>query len=125
MRCAPSPSSTTISPAARASASDTSVISWPAPAAPTCRGVEAQVGHGQVVDRLGLGRHDPLERRVAGLDHAGGHRDHGRQRALHLVVAGLGLALDLHGGAVDRDALAKVTDGRPSSSATCTGRVPV
>ena len=74
-------------------AAATSTISWPAPAQPTCAGVEAEVGDGDLVDRLGLGGHDPLERGVAGLDHAGGHRHDGGQRALDLVVAGLGLAL--------------------------------
>ena len=54
---------------------------------------------------LRLGGHDPLERGVAGLDHTGGHGDDGGQRALDLVVAGLGLALHLDGGAVDVDRL--------------------
>src|SRR4051812_28830676 len=36
------------------------------------RGVEAQVGDLERVDRLRLGGHDPLEGGVAGLDHAGG-----------------------------------------------------
>ncbi len=58
-----------------------------------------------VVDRLGLGRHDPLERRVPRLDDARGHGDDGRQRAGHLVVARLGLALDADRRAVDGDGL--------------------
>ena len=101
----PSPSSSMIVPASRASASATSTISWPPPAQPTLRGVDAQVGDRDLVDRLGLGGHDPLERRVAGLDHAGGHRDDRGQRALDVVVAGLGLALHLDGAAVDGDLL--------------------
>src|SRR3954447_17272303 len=35
-------------------------------------GVDAEVGDLDLVDRLGLRRHDPLERRVAGLDDASG-----------------------------------------------------
>ena len=68
-------------------------------------GVDAEVGDLQLVDRLRLGRHDPLEGRVAGLDDTGGHRHDGRQRALDLVVAGLGLALDLDLAALDLDVL--------------------
>src|SRR5262249_46071273 len=65
------------------------------------------------VDGLVLGRHDPLEARVAGLDHTGRHRHDGRQRALDLVEAGLGLALHLEGGAVDLDMLGE-HDRRPA-----------
>ena len=68
-------------------------------------GVEAEVGDRQLVDRLGLGRHDPLEGGVAGLDHAGGDGHDGRHRAGDLVVAGLGLALDLDLVALDVDLL--------------------
>ena len=57
-------------------------------------GREAEVGDGHLVDRLVLRRHDPLERRVAGLDHTGGHAHDRGQRGLDLVEAGLGLALD-------------------------------
>ena len=104
----------------------TSTISWPAPAQPTCAGVDAEVGDGQLVDGLGLGGHDPLEGGVAGLDHTGGHRDHGGQRALDLVVALLGLALDLDAvPSAISICLAKVTDGRSRSSAICSGTVPV
>src|SRR5262249_24329106 len=56
--------------------------------------VEPEVGHGHLVDGLVLRRHDPLERRVAGFDHTGGHAHDRGQRCLDLVVAGLGLALD-------------------------------
>src|SRR5947209_886403 len=35
----------------------------------------AEVGHLDLVDRLVLGRHDPLEGGVSGLDHAGGDTD--------------------------------------------------
>src|SRR3546814_7469928 len=34
------------------------------------RGVEAEIGDGDLFDRLRLGGHDPLEGGVAGLDHA-------------------------------------------------------
>src|SRR3954454_9146210 len=51
------------------------------------RSVEAEIGDGELVDRLALGGHDPLERRVARLDHTGGHGDDGGQRALDVVVA--------------------------------------
>src|SRR5690606_11154885 len=37
-------------------------------------GIDAEVGQRELVDRLRLGGHDALEARVAGLDHAGGHR---------------------------------------------------
>ena len=95
-----------ISPASRAGASSTATISWPAPAAPTVPGVDAQVAQRELVDRLGLGGHDPLEAGVAGLDDAGGHRDERGQRRLDLVVAELGLALDLDlAVAVDLDLL--------------------
>ena len=57
-------------------------------------GAEAEVGDGHLVDRLVLRRHDPLERRVAGLDHTGGHAHDRGQRRLDHVVARLGLALD-------------------------------
>src|SRR5579871_1278375 len=67
--------------------------------------VEAEVRDRHGVDGLRLGRHDPLERRVPRLDDARGDGDHARQRAGHLVVARLGLALDAHGRAVDRDRL--------------------
>ena len=33
-----------------------------------------EIADPELVDRLALRRHDPLERGVAGLDHAGGHR---------------------------------------------------
>src|SRR3954451_23617871 len=75
------------------------------PGAGPAGGVHAQVGGLDGVDRLVLRRHDPLEARVAGLHHAGGHRYDGGQRTLDLVVAGLGLALDLGGGAVEFDVL--------------------
>ena len=67
--------------------------------------VDAQVGDGDGVDRLRLGGHDPLEGRVAGLDHAGSHGDHGRGGALDLVVPGVGLALDLDRATTDVDLL--------------------
>ena len=82
-----------ISPAWRAAAALTSTISWPAPAQPSRR--DAEVGGGDGVDGLRLGGHDALEARVAGLDDAGGDAHDGGQRAVDLVVAGLGLALTL------------------------------
>ena len=82
----------------------TSMISWRAPAAPTWPSrPRSATRHG--VDGLGLRRHDPLERRVARLDDAGGDGHDGGQRAGHLVEARLGLALDAHRRAVDRDGL--------------------
>src|SRR2546421_764181 len=57
---------------------------------------QAEVGGLGVVDGLVLRRHDPLEGRVTRLDDAGGDADHGRERRLDDVVAGLGLPLDLH-----------------------------
>ncbi len=110
-RSAPSPSSTTISPPPRSSTLETSVISCPAPAEPTWSAPTPRSDDGEHVDGLGLGRHDPLEGGVPGLDDAGGHADHGGQRALDLVVAGLGLALDLHGATVDRDLLGERDGG--------------
>src|SRR5579875_102865 len=68
-------------------------------------GIEPEIGHRQLVDGLGLGRHDPLEGGVAGLDDTGGDRHDGGQRGLHLVVAGLGLALDVHRAVGDRHLL--------------------
>ena len=55
-----------------------------------------EIGCGYLVDRLVLGRHDPLERRVARLDDTGGDTHDRGQRSLDLVVAGFGLALHLH-----------------------------
>ena len=49
-----------------------------------------------VLDRLLLGVHDPLEGRVAGLDHAGGDRDHGGQGGFDHVVSGRRLTVDRH-----------------------------
>src|SRR5579872_4393973 len=82
------------------------------PALADAAGVDAEVGDLEGVDRLVLGGHDPLERRVAGLDHAGGHGDDRGERALDLVVAGLGLALDLDGLAVDLDVLGEGDGGQ-------------
>src|SRR4029453_2924918 len=59
-------------------------------------GVDAQVGQRQLIDRLGLGGHDPLEARVAGLHDAGRHRHHCRQGGLHVVLRERGLPLALH-----------------------------
>src|SRR5207248_10468568 len=69
------------------------------------RRIDAEVGDLHLVDWLRLRRHDPLEARVPGLDHTGGHRHDARQRTLDLVVAGFGLALHLGGRAVDLDVL--------------------
>ena len=77
-------------------------------AGPTDRtGVDAKTTEVELVDRLGLGRHDALERRVAGLDHTSGHGDQCRQRALDLVVTGFGLALHLGSTAINGDRLRK------------------
>jgi hypothetical protein len=62
--------------------------------------VDTQIGQGVVGHRLGLGGHDALERRVAGLVDALDHADHGRAFGLDHVVAVLGLAVDADGGAV-------------------------
>ena len=105
MRSNASPSSSIFSPASRAGAAPTVTIFWRAPAQPTCVGAEAEVGGGDLVDRLVLRRHDPLERRVAGLDHTGGHAHDRGQRRLDDVVAGLGLALDRDLAVADLDVL--------------------
>src|SRR5919197_669374 len=55
---------------------------------------EAEVAQRQVLHRLLLRLHDPLEGGVARLVPPRRHRDQGGQRALHDVVAHLGLALD-------------------------------
>ena len=71
-------------------------------AGPTDGGrIDPECGEVEFVDRLVLGRHDPLERRVAGLDDAGGDRDDTGQAALDHVVAVLSLAL--HRGGVARN----------------------
>src|SRR5262249_53480544 len=57
--------------------------------------LEAQIGHLDLVDRLAFGGHDALEGGVTGLDHTSRDRDEGRKRHLDLVIAGLGLALDV------------------------------
>src|SRR5437763_1666579 len=56
---------------------------------------QPEVGGLGLVDGLVLGRHDPLEGRVPRLHDAGGDADHGGERRLDDVVAGLGLPLDL------------------------------
>src|SRR5581483_9971966 len=50
------------------------LLAGPAPA--DLPGVEPEVGDLDLVDRLVLGRHDPLEGRVARLDDAGRHAHH-------------------------------------------------
>src|SRR3546814_5920158 len=44
------------------------------------RGVEAEIGDGDLFDRLRLGGHEPREGRVAGRDHASGNANEGGQR---------------------------------------------
>jgi hypothetical protein len=67
----------------------------------------------------------PFERGIARLDHAGGHRHERGQRTVHLVVAGFGLTRTLASPPSIVMAFAKVTDGRPNNSASCSGKVPV
>src|SRR6266545_5486573 len=65
--------------------------------------VEAEVGGAEHLDRLALGGHDALERRVPRLvDLLDDADDRGRGRLYH-VVAGLAEPLDGDGRAVDRD----------------------
>ena len=121
MRAAPSPSSSTISPWDLAS-----VCSHLDDLLARANGAdlagEPEVRDAQRVDRLGLGRHDPLERRVPRLDDARGHRDQGRQRAGHLVEAGLGLALDADCRAVDGDGLRERHRRQPEELGQLDGR---
>ena len=56
-------------------------------------GVEAEVAERELLLRLRLRAHDPLERRVARLVDRVGDRDDGRERRADDVVAELGLAL--------------------------------
>src|SRR4051794_7644879 len=62
-----------------------------------------EVGQGERGDRVLLGGHDALERRVPGLVDLLDHRDDGGQAALDHVVPVLGLPLDRHRAAVDGD----------------------
>src|SRR5580692_7973920 len=57
-------------------------------------GLEADVRHAQGLDRLLLRRHDPLERRVAGLVDLLDHAHDRRQAGLDPVVAVVGLPVD-------------------------------
>src|SRR2546421_8462742 len=54
---------------------------------------QAKVAHFRLVDRLVLGRHDPLERGIARLDHAGGHADNGGGGGAPHVLSRLRLGL--------------------------------
>ena len=60
---------------------------------PTFARVDLHVAGGDAVERLLLGAHDRLQRRVARLVDRVADRDHGGQLDLHGVVAVLGLAL--------------------------------
>src|SRR3954447_17138904 len=51
---------------------------------------DSEVGSGHRFNRLGLGRHDPLEAGITRLDDTGRDADNRRQRAGHFVVAILG-----------------------------------
>ncbi len=105
MRSCAVPSSSIFSPASRAGAASTfdDLLAGTGPA--DLVGGETEVGHLDLVDRLVLRRHDPLEGGVAGLDDTGSHAHDGRQRRLHDVVPGLGLALDRRLAVRDLDVL--------------------
>jgi hypothetical protein len=88
-------------------------------------GLHAEVAERELLLRLLLRAHDPLERRVARLVDRVGDRDHGRQRRLDDVVAVLGLPL-ASGFAVlqrqlrdlrDHGALEPLRDGGPEHGA--------
>ena len=94
MRTCASPSSSIFSPAWRSGAALDRHDLLASTGPPDLVVPEAEVGRGDLVDRLVLGRHDPLERGVARLHDAGGDADDRRERRLDGVVAGFGLALD-------------------------------
>jgi len=75
-----------------------------ASASPTDRS-DTEIGRLHFVDRLRLGGHDALERRVPRLDHTSGHRDERRQRARDFVVTGFGLTIGLERATIDRHLL--------------------
>ena len=76
----PSPSSLTITPAARGGRAAKSTTQVAACARPDRARVDAEVGQRQGLHRLLLRRHDPLERRVPRLVDLLHHADHRRQR---------------------------------------------
>ena len=99
----PSPSSVTIWPRlARAAAAVNDSTLVHAAARPTCVGVDAEVGQRPGLDRLLLGRHDPLERGVARLVDLVGHATtsagsdglHGLGRDVAVAADGRRAALD-------------------------------
>src|SRR4051812_32511995 len=57
-------------------------------------GVQTDVAERLRLDRLALGRHDALERRVPRVVDLLDHADHGRGAALHRLVPGVGDPLD-------------------------------
>jgi hypothetical protein len=120
----PSPSSVTICPGRAADAWRTRSTVVHAASRPT-GGVDAEVGQRPGLDRLLLGRHDPLERGVARLVDLVGHRDQRRQARLDR----LGSRCRRRGGwspcrpTVSSEA--KVTWGRPRRSASIAGTTPM
>ena len=99
------PSSSIFSPASRAGAARRSSIFWRAPAQPTCDASRPRSAARHLVDRLVLRRHDPLERRVRGSTTPAVTLTTAGSDASTIVVAGLGLALDLDLAVGDLDVL--------------------
>ncbi len=92
---APEPSSSlTISPAVRGGRAVVSSTSLHATDRPTWAASTPRSASDERLQRLLLRRHDPLERRVAGLAGLVGHRQHQRQRRADHLGRGVAVALD-------------------------------
>ena len=87
------PSSSIVRVSPRGGGSESASTSVREPCSPGLRRVDAELGERDLLLRLLLRAHDPLQRRVARLVDRVGDGDDGRQRRADDVVAELGLAL--------------------------------